>query len=170
MGYALVVADEPKTRGRPFKPGESGNPTGRAKGSKNRPKTLELSALITVAELARLGRTPRQIARLLKAKPAAVDEAVRQGRRVLEVCAPQFAEHWLIASRVAAAAGDHRPAMAAMQSTKAIEPIAQTYSTNGPQAVAAVKVEFHGFTFAGLPAPTTPPAAPAAIDVTPTRR
>jgi hypothetical protein len=156
-----------KPRGRPFKPGASGNPNGRPPGIESKPTTLPLRAALSAVELAAHGVGPRQIARLLKARPEAVKEALSQSRRLLEVCSPQFAEHWLEASRVAAKDGDHKPAMAALQSIKVVEPVAQTYDTGGPggKAVAAVKVEFHGFGFAGLPAPQ-PAAEPVTVDVT----
>lgn len=166
-----------RTRDTRFKRGQSGNPNGRPKGSKNASKTLALTEAIAVAELTRRGRTPRQIARLLKARPAAVKEAVTQSRRLLEVCAPQFAEHWLEASRVAAADGDHKPAMAALQSIEVVKPIAQTYETGngkGAAAFAGVKVELHGFYCAGLPGlpqglvPQAPDAEPVTVDVTAT--
>jgi hypothetical protein len=164
-----------KPRGRPFKPGASGNPNGRPPGIEAKPTSLALTEAITAVELARLGRTPRQIARLLKARPDAVKEALAQGRRLLEVCAPQFAEDWLVASRVAAADGDHKPAMAALQSIEAVKPIAQTYETGngkGAAAFAGVKVELHGFYCAGLPGlptglvPQQPGAEPVTVDVT----
>jgi hypothetical protein len=167
LRYSRFVAPADKKRGRPFEPGQSGNPNGRPPGARNRSKTLALAEAVTAAELARLGRTPRQIARLLKAKPEAVKEALAQSLRLIQACAPQFAEHWLIASRVASARGDHRPAMAALQSLKVIEPIAQVYD-NGQSATATagVKVEFVNFGFAGLPPPQQQPVA---IDVTPKR-
>lgn len=142
-----------KPRGRPFKKGESANPSGRPPGIVSKPTTLALSEAISAVELATKGRTPRQIARLLKARPTAVKEALAQSRRLLEVCSPQFAEHWLRASQVAAEDGDHKPAMAALQSIEVVKPIAQAYDVGGQgaKAVAAVKVEFHGFGFAGLP-------------------
>lgn len=162
-----------KTRDTWFKKGQSGNPAGRPKGSKNTPKELTIGQAVSAVELARLGRTPRQIARLLKARPEAVKEALTQGRRLLEVFAPQFAEHWLIASRVAATDGDHKPAMAALQSIEVVKPIAQTYDTGGKAAAfAGVKVELHGFYCAGLPglpqglAPQDAAAEPKTIDVT----
>lgn len=162
-----------QTRDTRFKRGQSGNPKGRRPGSKNKPKTLPLAQAITAAELARLGRSPRQIARLLKAKPEAVKEALAQSRRLLETCAPQFAEHWLVASRNAALDGDHKPAMAALQSIEVIKPIAQTYDTGNSgkaAAFAGVKVELHGFYCAGLPGLPSglspKDGAPAAIDIT----
>lgn len=167
-----------KPRGRPFPKGESGNPDGRPPGVVSKPKTLALAEAISAVELARQGRTPRQIARLLKARPEAVKEALAQGRRLMEVCAPQFAEHWLIASGNAALAGDHKPAMAALQSIEVIKPIAQTYDTGNGKAAAfaGVKVELHGFYCAGLPnvptnlTPQEPAALPAAIDITASTR
>lgn len=154
-----AAAPDTSTR---FQPGVSGNPAGRPPGIPNTPKELTIPQAVSAVELARMGRTPRQIARLLKARPEAVKEALAQGRRLLEAFAPQFAEHWLVASRNAALDGDHKPAMAALQSIEVVKPIAQTYDTgNGKaNAVAAVKVEFHGFGFAGLPQQAQP-----AIDV-----
>jgi hypothetical protein len=157
-----------KAVGRPFSKGQSGNPKGRTPGTKNAPKEgMTIARALSAIEHARLGRTPRQIARLLKASPAAVKEALAQSRRLMEVCAPQFAEDWLTASRVAAADGDHKPAMAALQSIEVVKPIAQTYDTGaqGGKAVAAVQVQFVGFGFAGLP--TQPQGEePKTIDVT----
>lgn len=158
-----------KTIGRPFTKGKSGNPKGRPLGSKNEPKEgMTIGRALNAVELARLGRTPRQIARLLKASPTAVKEALAQSRRLMEVCAPQFAEDWLTASRVAAAEGDHKPAMAALQSIEVVKPIAQTYDTGaaGGKAVAAVQVQFVGFGFAGLPQPAAPEPTTTTIDVT----
>jgi hypothetical protein len=151
--------------GKPFPKGQSGNPKGREPGSKNHPKeALTATGMVSAIELASKGLAPRQIARLLKARPNAVKEALSQSRRLMEVCAPKFAEHWLRASEVAAEDGDHKPAMAALQSIDVVKPVAQTYDTGaaGAKAVAAVKVEFHGFGFAGLP------QAQPAIDVTAT--
>jgi hypothetical protein len=155
----------PKKRGRPFEKGNQASP-GRTPGSKNVPKELTLPQAVSAVELAAAGRTPRQIARLLKARPDAVKEALSQSRRLLEVCAPKFAEHWLRASQVAAEDGDHKPAMAALQSIKVVEPIAQAYDVGGPggKAVAAVKVEFHGFSLPGLPQPQQD--EPVTVDVT----
>jgi hypothetical protein len=158
-----------KTVGKPFPKGRSGNPKGREPGSKNAPKdALTVAGAVSAIELAGKGRTPRQIARLLKARPTAVREALAQSRRLMEVCAPQFAEDWLTASRVAAADGDHKPAMAALQSIEVVKPIAQTYDTGaaGGKAVAAVKVEFVNFGFAGLPQPAAPEPTTTTIDVT----
>jgi hypothetical protein len=152
----------PNKRGRPFEKGNQASP-GRTPGSKNVPKELTIPQAVSAVELAAAGRTPRQIARLLKARPDAVKEALSQSRRLLEVCSPRFAEHWLRASEVAAEDGDHKPAMAALQSIKVVEPVAQTYETGGgAKAVAGVKVEFVNFGFAGLP------QAQPAIDVTTT--
>jgi hypothetical protein len=156
-----------KPRGRPFKPGESGNPNGRPPGIEAKPTSLTIPQAVSAVELAAAGRTPRQIARLLKARPDAVKEALSQSRRLLEVCSPQFAEHWLRASQVAAEDGDHKPAMAALQSIEVVKPIAQTYDTAGKaNAVAGVKVELHGFTFAGLPQPQSQQPEPVTVDVT----
>jgi DNA-binding CsgD family transcriptional regulator len=154
-----------KPRGRPYKPGESGNPNGRPPGIEAKPASLTIPQAVSAVELAAAGRTPRQIARLLKARPEAVKEALSQSRRLLEVCSPKFAEHWLRASEVAAEDGDHKPAMAALQSIDVVKPIAQTYDTGpGAKAVAAVKVEFHGFSLPGLPQ-AQPPAEPVTVDV-----
>jgi hypothetical protein len=161
----MSVADSnKKTVGKPFPKGKSGNPKGRVPGSKNAPKEgMTIARALSVVELAAAGRTPRQIARLLKARPAAVKDALSQSRRLLEVCSPRFAEHWLRASEVAAEDGDHKPAMAALQSIKVVEPVAQTYDTaNGAKAVAGVQVQFVGFSLPGLPQPQP------AIDVTAT--
>jgi hypothetical protein len=157
-----------KPRGRPFKPGESGNPSGRPPGIESKPTTLPLTQALSAVELASKGHTPRQIARLLKARPTAVKEALSQSRRLLEVCSPQFAQHWLRASQVAAEDGDHKPAMAALQSIEVVKPIAQTYDTGaqGGKAVAAVQVQFVGFGFAGLPQPPQAEAETKTIDVT----
>lgn len=156
-----------KNRDTQFKPGETGNPNGRPKGSKNRPSTLNLDDAMMAVRLERKGHSPSRIARLLDAKPEAVKDAIANGRKLLDQFNPEMARYWRIAAARAAKKGDHRPAMAAMQSTKAIEPIAQTYDTGaqGGKAVAAVKVELHGFTFAGLP--TQPQGEePKTIDVT----
>jgi hypothetical protein len=155
-----------KARGRPFKAGESGNPNGRPPGIESKPATLTIPQALGAVELAAAGRTPRQIARLLKAKPSAVREALSQSRRLMEVCAPKFAEHWLRASQVAAEDGDHKPAMAALQSIDVVKPVAQTYDTGGAgaKAVAGVQVTFVGFSLPGLPQPQ-PAAEPVTVDV-----
>jgi hypothetical protein len=154
-----------KRPGRPFEKGNRASP-GRPKGSKNRPSTLNLDDAMMAVRLERKGHSASRIARLLDAKPEAVKDAIANGRKLLDQFNPEMARYWRIAAARAAKRGDHRPAMAAMQSTKAIEPIAQTYDTGaqGGKAVAAVKVELHGFTFAGLPQPA--PAEPTTIDVT----
>jgi hypothetical protein len=165
-----------KTVGKPFQKGQSGNPKGREPGSKNQPKdALTVTGAVSAIELASKGLGARQIARLLKARPNAVKEALSQSRRLMEVCAPKFAEHWLRASQVAAEDGDHKPAMAALQSIEAVKPIAQTYETGNAgkaAAFAGVKVELHGFYCAGLPGlptglvPQQPGAEPVTVDVT----
>jgi hypothetical protein len=164
-----AASSNTKTVGRPFPKGQSGNPKGRALGSKNeaKTKTLPLTEALSAVELAGKGHSPRQIARLLKARPTAVREALAQSRRLLEVCSTRFAEDWLVASRVAASEGDHKPAMAALQSIEVVKPIAQTYDTGaaGGKAVAAVQVQFVGFGFAGLPQPAAPEPT-TTIDVT----
>jgi hypothetical protein len=154
----------PNKRGRPFEKGNQVSP-GRTPGSKNVPKDLTIQQAVSAIELASKGLSPRKIARLLKARPNAVKEALSQSRRLMEVCAPKFAEHWLRASEVAAEDGDHKPAMAALQSIEVVKPVAQTYDTGpGGKAVAAVKVEIHNFGFAGLPDPQ-PAAEPVTLDV-----
>jgi hypothetical protein len=146
------------TRGR-FVRGQSGNPRGRARGSKNRPRHLSLTEAMTAAQLARKGHAPRTIAKLLQARPEAVKEALTQARQLLEYFAPEVAMDWINASRVAAAHGDHKPAMALLQSVKVVDPPAQKYDTGqGDKASAVVNVQFVGFQFAGLPSPTTAPA------------
>jgi hypothetical protein len=165
--YPHLVAEN-KTRGR-YKKGQSGNPRGRARGSRNKPRrrTLPLAGTIAAAELARLGASESKIAKLLQARPNAVKDALTEARALLELFAPQAAEHWLEAARVAAANGDHKPAKELMQAIDVVKPPPQTYDTNGPgaKAMAAVKVEFVNFGFAGLPAQTTTPAV-TTIDAT----
>lgn len=154
MGAASArKATANRDRGR-FTPGRSGNPNGRPRGRTARPRHLSIADAVTVARLSHAGVAPRKIAKLLGARPEAVREALEGARKLLEVFAPEFAQHWLEASRNAAMNGDHRPAMAALLATKVIEPIAQVYDTGNAgkaAAVAAVNVEFHGFGFAGLP-------------------
>jgi hypothetical protein len=141
-------------KGRRFQPGKSGNPKGRPKGSKNRPSTLPVAEAVAAAQLARKGHSASAIARLLDAKPEAVKDALANARKLLDQFAPEMARYFRIAAYRAAKRGDHRPAFAALQSTKVIEPIAQTYDTGngkGAAAIAGVKVELHGFYCAGLP-------------------
>jgi hypothetical protein len=154
-----------KPRGRPFKEGVSGNPAGRPPGIESRPSTLPMATALAAVELSQQGHSEARIAKLLDAKPEAVKDALSQSRKLLEMFSPQFAEHWLRASEVAAEDGDHKPAMAALQSIEVVKPVAQTYDTGpGGKAVAAVKVEIHNFGFAGLP----DPQPQQAIDVTAT--
>jgi hypothetical protein len=122
---------------------------------------------MAAAQLARKGHAPRTIAKLLQAHPEAVKEALTQARLLLEYFAPEVAMNWIDAARIAAARGDHRPAMALLQSVKVVEPIAQTYDTGhskGGEAIPAVQVQFIGFEYAGLPAPHAQ-AARSSIDV-----
>lgn len=158
----MAAVNNRKPRGRPFEPGNHANPNGRPKGSKNRPSTLPVGEAMVVAELDRKGHKPSTIARLLDAKPEAVRDAIVNARKLLDQFAPEMARYWRIAAYRAAKHGDHKPAMALLQSVKAIEPIAQTYDTGASaKAAAAVKVEFVNFGFAGLPKPQQP-----AIEVT----
>jgi hypothetical protein len=154
----------------PWEPGQSGNPKGRPPGIKNRPATLPIADAMAAVQLEQKGHSESAIARLLNAKPEAVKDAIANGRKLLDQFNPEMARYWRIAAARAAKRGDHRPAMAAMQSTKAIEPIAQTYDTGaqGGKAVAAVKVEFVNFGFAGLPQPPQAEAETKTIDVTAT--
>jgi hypothetical protein len=155
----------PNKRGRPFEQGNRASP-GRKPGSKNRPSTLSLDDAMLAVKLERKGNSPSAIARMLNAKPEAVKDAVANGRKLLDQFGPEMARYWRVAARQAARRGDHRPAMAAMLSSKAIDPVAQTYDTGaaGAKAVAGVKVEFHGFGFAGLPQ-AQPAAEPVTVDV-----
>lgn len=148
-----------------FKKGKSGNPAGRPKGIKAREKRLSVLDAVAAVQLAKRGLSEAEIASALHATPAAVKEATGQSRQILEVFAPRVAKNWIDAAEVAAADGDHKPAMALLQSIEVVKPIAQTYDTGaaGAKAVAAVKVELHGFTFAGLP---SQPEEKPAIDVT----
>jgi hypothetical protein len=159
-----------KPRGKPFPKGQSGNPKGRAPGTKLRPSTLPMARAIAAIELSNQGYSPERIAKMLDAKPEAVKEALAHSRKLMEMCAPEFAQHWLRASQVAAEDGDHKPAMAALQSIEVVKPIAQTYDTGaqGGKAVAAVQVQFVGFGFAGLPQPQQAEAETKTIDVTAT--
>jgi hypothetical protein len=157
-----------KPRGKPFPKGQSGNPKGRAPGTKLRPSTLPMTSAIAAIELSNQGYSPERIAKMLDAKPEAVKEALSHSRKLMEMFAPEFAQHWLRASQVAAEDGDHKPAMAALQSIEVVKPIAQTYDTGaqGGKAVAAVQVQFVGFGFAGLPQPPQAEAETKTIDVT----
>lgn len=157
-----------KPRGKPFPKGQSGNPKGRAPGTKLKPRTLPMASAIAAIELSTQGYSPERIARMLDAKPEAVKEALTHSRKLMEMFAPEFAQHWLRASQVAAEDGDHKPAMAALQSIEVVKPIAQTYDTGaqGGKAVAAVQVQFVGFGFAGLPQPAAPEPTTTTIDVT----
>lgn len=140
-----------------FRDGNVANPKGRPAGSKNREKRLTIPDAVAAVQLAKRGLSEAEIATALHARPAAVKEALTQSRQLLEAFAPRVAKNWIDAAEVAAAEGDHKPAMALLQSIKVVEPVAQTYDTGaaGAKAVAAVKVELHGFTFAGLPTPAT---------------
>jgi hypothetical protein len=144
MGAASTrKATANRDRGR-FTPGRSGNPNGRPRGRTARPRHLPIADAVTAARLAHAGVAPRKIAKLLSARPEAVREALEGARKLLELFAPEFAQHWLEASRNAAVNGDHRPAMAALLATKVIEPIPQVYETGGgANADAAMQVEFH---------------------------
>jgi hypothetical protein len=150
-----------------FQAGEVGNPNGRPKGSKNREKRLSIPDAVAAVQYAKRGISADEIAKALHARPEAVKEALGQSRQLLEAFAPEVAKDWIDASRIAAADGDHKPAMALLQSIKVVEPIAQTYDTGaaGAKAVAGVKVELHGFYCAGLPG-LTPAPQPAAEPVT----
>lgn len=151
-----------------FKKGTSGNPKGRPRGIKSREKRLTIPDAVAAARLAQNGVGQATIARMLHATPEAVKEAVTHARSVLELAAPEVAQHWVDAARIAAADGDHKPAMALLQSVKAVEPIAQAYDTGqgAAKAVAAVQVQFVGFGFAGLPQPAAPEPTATTIDVT----
>jgi hypothetical protein len=152
-------------KGKRWEKGKSGNPKGRTPGTKNRVEHLTIPDAVAAAQLAKRGLSADDIAKALHAKPAAVKEALGQARQLLESFAPEVAKDWIDASRIAAADGDHKPAMALLQSIDVVKPVAQTYDTGpGGKAVAAVKVEIHNFGFAGLPDPQPQPA----IDVTAT--
>ena len=152
--------------GKRWEKGQSGNPKGRTPGTKNRVTHLTIPDAVAAAQLAKRGLSADDIAKALHAKPEAVKEALSQARQLLESFAPDVAKDWIDASRIAAAEGDHKPAMALLQSIKVVEPVAQTYDTaTGAKAVAGVKVEIHNFGFAGLPQPQ-PAAEPVTVDVT----
>lgn len=161
-----------------FAKGESGNPKGRAPGTKNREKRLSIPDAVAAVQLAKRGLSEAEIASALHARPEAVKEALGQSRQLLEAFAPRVAKNWIDAAEVAAAEGDHKPAMALLQSIEVIKPIAQTYDTGNGKAAAfaGVKVELHGFYCAGLPnvptnlTPQEPAALPAAIDITASTR
>jgi hypothetical protein len=157
-----------KPSGRPYPKGVSGNPKGKPAGTKNRAKHLGVSDTLAVADLVRQGVPARDIAKVLHARPEAVVEARANARKFLDMLAPDFAQDWKRASEVAAEDGDHKPAMAALQSIEVVKPIAQTYDTGaqGGKAVAAVQVQFVGFGFAGLPQPPQAEAETKTIDVT----
>jgi hypothetical protein len=146
------VTDDERKRGRPFPPGQSGNPNGRPRGTSSRPRHLPIDVAVAATQLAQQGVTERQIAKLLHARPEAVKDALTGARRVLDSLAPQFVRDWARASEIAAENGDHKPALSALLSSKVIEPAPQVYDTGASsKAVAAVKVEIHNFSFAGLP-------------------
>lgn len=112
-----------------------------------------------------MGASASKIARLLQVNPNAVKEAIAASRATLELYAPQAAEYWIEAARNAAANGDHKPAQALMQAVDVVRPPAQSYDVNpGAKAVAAVRVELHGFNFAGLPTPAMTPNGVTTID------
>lgn len=149
-----------------FAKGESGNLKGRTPGTKNREKRLTIPDAVAAVQLAKRGLSETEIASALHARPAAVKEALGQSRQLLEAFAPRVAKNWIDAAEVAAADGDHKPAMALLQSIDVVKPVAQTYDTGpgGAKAVAAVKVEFHGFSLPGLPQ-AQPAAEPVTLDV-----
>lgn len=60
------------------------------------------------------------------------DDTERGVVKLLSAKALDFAEDWTIASKKAAEKGDHRPAMQALQTIKAVEPIADS-SRGGSQ-------------------------------------
>lgn len=152
----------------PWEPGQSGNPKGRPPGIKNRPATLPIADAMAAVQLEQKGHSESAIAKMLNAKPEAVKDALANSRKLLDQFAPAFARHWRLASHRAAKRGDHKPAMAALQSIEVVKPIAQTYDTGaqGGKAVAAVQVQFVGFGFAGLPQPAAPEPTTTTIDVT----
>lgn len=143
-----------------FGKGNRANPNGRPRGSKNRPATLSIPDAITALQLAKRHKSPAAIARALGARLDAVKDALAHARLIGEAYAPEVMMNWIRSTGVAADQGDHKPAMALLQSIEVVKPIAQTYDTGGAnaKAVAGVKVEFVNFGFAGLP--------PPAIDVT----
>jgi hypothetical protein len=158
-------SSRPPARGRPhvnrdrgrFKPGTSGNPAGRPRGKAARPRHLPIADAVAAVQLATAGLSARRIAKLLNARPDAVTEALEGALKLLQLFAPEIALDWINASRNAASKGDHRPAMALLQSLGVVKPIPQAYDLGArANAVAGVKVEYHNFAFAGLPvAPAT---------------
>jgi hypothetical protein len=151
--------------GKRWQKGQSGNPKGRTPGTKNRSEHLTIPDAVAAAQLAKRGLSADDIAKALHAKPEAVKAALSQARQLLESFAPEVAKDWIDASRIAAAEGDHKPAMALLQSIEVVKPIAQTYDTAGKaNAVAGVRVEIHNFKFAGLPEPQQD--EPVTVDVT----
>jgi len=149
-----------------FQKGVVSNPNGRPKGTKNREKRLTIPDAVAAVQLAKRGLSETEIATALHARPAAVKEALGQSRQLLEAFAPRVAKNWIDAAEVAAADGDHKPAMALLQSIEVVKPVAQTYDTGaaGAKAVAGVQVTFVGFSLPGLPQ-AQPAAEPVTLDV-----
>jgi hypothetical protein len=105
---------------------------------------------VTLATLHEKGLSYAQIAQVLGrgVSPAQVKQSTDDALDLLKVFSPQFAQHWLDASAVAASKGDHKPAKEALEAAKVVAPPKQ------PSAPVSAPAQFYfGFAFGGVPEP-----------------